>query len=109
MFFEYYVFLECSLEELNELPLCCDGYLSIGTLDWNFEPSSYYETNWPSQFFAQVIRNNINADRACCFRLSSADESKSIVVRPDTLELYEFEEEKPVHNIVRCTCGSIFC
>jgi len=94
---------ECT-KELDEDEVCCDGYLSIGTLDFNFEASSYYETNWPSQFFAQVIDNK-NRGRTCCFKLSSADESNVIEVIPD-LEMYEFEEEKPVHNVVRCMCGN---
>ena len=85
--------------------MCCDGYLSIGTLDFNFEPSSYYVTNWPSQFFAQIIDHR-NRGRTCCFKLSSADESKTIEVMPVELEMYEFEEEKPVHNVVRCICGN---
>ena len=108
-FFKYYVLLECISGEPGEHPSCCDGYLSIGTLDFNFQPPSYYETNWPSQFFAQIIRNNRNAVPTCCFRLDrSADEFESIIVQPDTLELYEFEKEKPVYNIVRCTCGNCY-
>ena len=99
-----YVILECN-DELAEGQLCCDGYLSIGTLDFNFEPSSYYVTNWPSQFFAQIIDHR-NRGRTCCFKLSSADESKTIEVMPVELEMYEFEEEKPVHNVVRCICGN---
>ena len=102
--FKYYVLLGCFSGEPDEN--CCDGYLSIGTLDFNFQSSSYYEKNWPSKFFAQIIRNNRNRVPTCCFKLTSADESKTIVVQPDTIELYEFEEEKPVHNIVRCTCGN---
>ena len=97
---KYHNILECS-DDLAEDQVCCDGYLNIGTLDFNFEPSSYYETNWPSQFFAQIIDIK-NRGSTCCFKLSSADESKTIVVQPDTLELYEFEESKPVHNVVRC-------
>ena len=102
LFSKYYEILECS-EELAEENLCCDGYLSVGTLDLNFEPSSYYETNWPSQFFAQVIDIK-NRGHTCCFILKSADDSKTITVS-ETLELYEFEAEKPVHDIERCICG----
>merc|ERR1712018_30738 len=94
--------IECD-DDLFALGSCCDGYLSVGTLDFNFEPSTYYEDNWPSQFFAQIIDIR-NRSHTCCFELSSADESKSVVVKPETLELYEFEEEKPVQNVVRVLC-----
>ena len=117
--FKYYVLLECLTGEPSKYPGCCNGYLSIGTLDFNFEPSSYYETNWPSQFFAQIIRTNRAIPATipgnphwvptCCFKLTSADESKTIVVSPNSIDMYEFEEEKPVHNIVSCQCGNIFC
>ena len=99
---KYYIILECN-DELAEGQLCCDGYLSIGTLDFNFEPSNFYETNWPAQFFAQIVDIR-DRGSTCCFKLSSADESKSVVIKPETLELYEFEESKPVHNIIKQLC-----
>ena len=98
----YYIISECN-DELAEGQLCCDGYLSIGTLDFNFETSSYYETNWPSQFFAEIVDVR-DRGSTCCFKLSSADESKSVDIKPETLELFEFEEEKPVKIVIRVFC-----
>ena len=85
---------------------CCDGYLSIGTLDFSFEPSSYYGNdgkNWPSQFFAQIIDIK-NKENACCFILSSADRRTNVLIQPESLELYEFDEENPVSIVERCIC-----
>ena len=75
---------------------------------FDFHPSNYYVTNWPSQFFAKVIDIRSRGS-TCCFKLSSADESKIIVVQPDKLDMYEFEEEKPVHDVVKCVCGDQSC
>ena len=74
-------------------------------MDFNFEPASYYEKKWPPQFFAQIIDTS-NKKNTCCFILSSADRRKNVLIRPETLELYEFDEGNPVSIIKRCICDS---
>ena len=84
----------------------CDGYLSIGTLDFNFEPASYYEKKSPPQFFAEIIDTR-NRKNTCCFILSSADQRKNVLIQPETLELYEFDEETPVSIVKKCICDDL--
>ena len=71
--------------------------------------SNYWEMNWPSRFFAEVVDIVIPHDgetksSTCCFQITSKDESRTEMLLPETNNFYEFEEDNPVYNVEKCIC-----
>ena len=85
----------------TENGLCCDGYLSVCTLDNNCEPSRYYENNWPTELIATVIDVE-NRTKSCCYKISNEDDTRSCTIQPEEFNFCEFTDEDPVSNIRRC-------
>ena len=80
---------------------CCDGYLSICTLDNNCETSRYYENNWPTEFIATVIDVE-DKGRSCCYKVSDEEETRSYTIQPEDFNFCEFTDGNPVSNVRRC-------
>ena len=99
-----HIYLECPVcdEALdpNCIPneTCCDGYLRICNMNFECQPSNYWEHQWPSPFFASVTDIK-NKGTSCCFKLTGDNTEETI--QPSTFERYEFT----AHDVKKCVCN----